>query len=141
LITAVDTSILLDLFTADREHLERSREALRDSVARGRVVACEVVWAEVAAFFPDPAAARAALDTAAVDFQPLSVESALAAGMAWADYRRRGGSRKRVIADFLIGAHAIGSADRLLTRDRGFYRSYFSGLEVLDPSRPARRQE
>ena len=136
MITAVDTSILLDLFTADREHLERSREALRDSVARGRVVACEVVWAEVAAFFPDPAAARTALDTAAVDFQPLSVESALAAGMAWADYRRRGGSRKRVIADFLIGAHAIGSADRLLTRDPGFYRSYFSGLEILDPSSP-----
>ena len=134
MITAVDTSVLLDVFTADRQHLERSREALRDSIARGRIVGCEVVWAEVGAFFPDTAAARDALDTVGVDFEPLSVEAALAAGAAWADYRRRGGSRRRVIADFLIGAHAIGSADRLLTRDRGFYRSYFSGLEVFDPS-------
>ena len=134
MITAVDTSVLLDVLTADRQHLERSRDALRDSIARGRIVACEVVWAEVGAFFPDTAAARDALDTAGVDFEPLSVEVALAAGAAWADYRRRGGSRGRVIADFLIGAHAIGGADRLLTRDRGFYRSYFSGLEVFDPS-------
>jgi len=136
LITAVDTSVLLDVFTADRAHLDRSRDALRQSIARGRIVSCEIVWAEVAAFFPDSAAARDALDTVGLDFEAMSVESALAAGTAWSEYRRSGGSRKRVIADFLIGAHAIGSADRLLTRDRGFYRSYFSGLEILDPSSP-----
>ncbi len=136
MITAVDTSVLLDVFTADREHLDGSRDALRESIARGRIVSCEIVWAEVAAFFPDSAVARDALDTVGLDFEAMSVESALAAGRAWSEYRRSGGSRKRVIADFLIGAHAIGSADRLLTRDRGFYRSYFSGLEILDPSLP-----
>ncbi len=136
MITAVDTSVLLDVFTADREHLDRSRDALRDSIARGRVLACEFVWAEVSAFFPDSADAHDALDSVGLDFEPMSAESALAAGTAWAEYRHSGGSRKRVIADFLIGAHATGSADRLLTRDRGFYRSYFSGLEILDPSSP-----
>jgi predicted nucleic acid-binding protein len=133
-ITALDTSVLLDIFTADPKHLDGSREALRDSIARGRIIACEVVWAEVGAFFPDPAAALAALETIGVDFSPSDVDTALAAGGAWDDYRRRGGSRKRVIADFLIGAHSMIRADRLLTRDRGFYRSYFSGLVVLDPT-------
>jgi len=104
--------VLLDVFTDDREHLDRSRDALGDSIARGRVMAYEVVWAEVVAFFPDSAAA---LDNGGLSFEPMSVESALAAGTAWTEYQHSGGSRKQVIADFLIGAHAVGSADRLLT--------------------------
>ena len=50
-------------------------------------------------------------------------------------YRKRGGKRTRVFADFLIGAHAGASAQRLLTRDRGFFRTYFADVEVLDPAR------
>lgn len=40
----------------------------------------------------------------------------------------------------LIGAHALTAADRLLTRNRGFYRAHFTDLEILDPSQDPHEQ-
>lgn len=134
MITAVDTNVLLDVFVADPAFGEASANLLRRCRAEGRLVACDVVWAEVGGTFPSTEDAQEALARLNVDFSPLGPEEALAAGTAWSRYRRRGGKRHRVIADFLIGAHAAAHSDRLLTRDRGFYRSYFEDLSVLDPS-------
>jgi predicted nucleic acid-binding protein len=125
--------VLIDVFGADPRFGERSREALRDCLARGGLVACDVVWAEITGAFADTATARGALERLGVTFSALGEPAALAAGEAWAAYRRGGGPRDRVIADFLIGAHASTAADRLLTRDRGFYRCYFDGVVLVDP--------
>jgi predicted nucleic acid-binding protein len=38
-----------------------------------------------------------------------------------------------VVADFLIGAHALLQCDALITRDASFYRDYFKGLKVIVP--------
>lgn len=134
MITAVDTSVLLDIFGADAAFGPRSATALRGCIAEGQVIACEVVWAETSASFPNAAEASDALAKLRIDFSPVSATSSLATGHAWRAYRRAGGTRNRVIADFLIGAHALESADRLLTRDRGFYRRYFQKLTILDPA-------
>lgn len=134
MITAVDTSVLLDVFTADPEYGERSRAVVGHCLAEGSLVACGVVWAEVAAAFAGPVGAREAMDRLGVSFAPLDVEAFLQAGRQWSAYRRHGGTRARVMADFLIGAHAGQTAQRLLTRDRGFFRSYFAQLPILDPT-------
>ena len=134
MITAVDTSVLLDVFGADRVFGPRSAQLLRSCLREGQLVACEVVWTEVASTFPSPALALDAMQRLGVEFSSAGQEAALAAATAWKTYRSRGGRRQRVAADFLIGAHAQLQAERLLTRDRGFYRAYFTGLRVLDPA-------
>lgn len=134
MITAVDTNVLLDVFGDDPRYREGSLAALRQALREGEIVACDVVWAEVAAVFPDGASAVAAMEAIPVAYSPLTRAAALRAGDAWRAYRSRGGPRDRVVADFLVGAHAALHADRLLTRDRGFGRAAFAGLVVFDPT-------
>jgi len=69
-----------------------------------------------------------------VHLDPLSQKSAALAGRLWREARKASGSsRNRVVADFLIGAHALEQADALLTRDHRFYRKHFKGLRVISP--------
>jgi len=134
LITAVDTNVLLDVFGADAQFGEASAEAVRQCLSEGALVACEAVWAETATAFQRSDKFKRAMAELAVSFEPLSEAAAVKAAEAWRRYRARGGRRTWIASDFLIGAHALSAADRLLTRDRGFYRRYFGGLKVLDPS-------
>jgi hypothetical protein len=135
-ITAVDTSVLLDVFTADPKFGPRSRDALRRCRAEGSLIACDIVWAELGGAFADESAAAAALAALEVAFDPLDARVALTAGRSWRTARAEraaSGTRRRILPDFLIGAHARGRAERLLTRDRGFYRSAFADLVILEP--------
>jgi hypothetical protein len=134
MITAVDTSVLIDVFGADARFGAASAQALRECLNQGALVACDVVWSETRAAFPSDEAFQAALEPLGISFSPPTDKAATLAGAAWKRYRASGGKRERVIADFLIGAHAASQCDRLLTRDRGYYKRYFAGLTVVDPS-------
>jgi len=134
-ITAVDTNVLLDVFGADISHGVRSANALRHCLREGALVACEAVWAETGVAFPGDKPFLEAMRTIGVTFSPIEEAAASRASASWRLYRSRGGKRERVVADFLIGAHALTQCDRILTRDRGFYRDYFRELTIVDPTK------
>lgn len=134
MITAVDTNVLLDVFTGDADHGPTSRDALGTSLHQGTIIVSDVVWTETSAAFPAPEAASSAMAALGAVYTATAQEAAEAGALAWRAYRTAGGPRTRVVADFLVAAHALVQADRLLTRDRGFYRRYFRDLTVADPS-------
>lgn len=108
---------------------------MRSAYDAGALLACDVVWAELRAHFPTPEAFREAFALLGIQFGPISSQAAEMAGSLWRESRRGARApRQRVIADFLIGAHALLQADALLTRDRGFYRTYFRELRLIDPT-------
>jgi hypothetical protein len=134
MITAVDTNVLIDVFAADPTFGAASRDALRAANQSGALIASEIVWAETVARFASADEAARLLDRLRVRLVPSDMAVASAAGLAWGAYRRDGGKRERVVADFFVGAHALVHADRLLTRDRRFYGARFDGLTIFDPA-------
>ena len=133
---AADSSVLLDLLTDDPHFADASSRAIEQALSQGDVVVCDAVVAEVQTMLATTETAMHALIEFGVRYLPTSEIAAVRAGHMQRRFRDRGGKRERVVADFLIGAHAMMQCDALITRDAGFYRDYFKGLKVIVPKAP-----
>jgi predicted nucleic acid-binding protein len=102
----VDSNVILDVITADPRWQTWSEQQLSRWLDLGPVLINPIVYAEIA----------------------------FLAARAHADDRARGGARPTVLADFLIGAHALVERVPLLSRDRRRYLQAFPGLELIAPS-------
>lgn len=154
MITAVDTNVLLDILIPSAPHGDESEQKLAAAAQAGAVVISEAVYAELAAYFDAAEDIERLLTDTGLRLQPSSPEALRRAGEAWRAYARRRpaslvcpqcgtqqavrcehcgasiGPRQHLITDFMIGAHALVHADCLLTRDRGYYTTYFPDLTL-----------
>ena len=134
MITAIDTNVLLDILLSDATFFASSSRALEQAAAKGSLVICDLVYAELCVPFRNQAECDEFLADSEIRVEPLSRAASFAASRVWRAYRQQGGKRTRILADFLIGSHAEIQASCLLSRDRGFYQSMFPSLQVLDPA-------
>ncbi|TMA46831.1 MAG: type II toxin-antitoxin system VapC family toxin [Deltaproteobacteria bacterium] len=129
-MTLVDTNVLLDVLLEGARHGDESEGRLAAALRAGPVVVNDVIAAELAPLFDGEADLWRVLASAQIQHVPYPRPAIYIAGQAFLRYRRGGGARHRIMPDFMIGAHAVVSGARLLTRDRGFYRSRFPGLRL-----------
>ena len=131
MITSVDTNVLLDVMLPDPAYVKSSTELLRTAYNEGALIISHMVYAELVPQFGSRQALSDVLSRLGIETSPIDDEIAFLAGSKWKEYRKAGGSRQRILADFVIGAHGLLRADRFLTRDRGFYKTYFPELQRL----------
>jgi predicted nucleic acid-binding protein len=153
-ITAVDTNIILDILIPDAPHGDISEKSLTESLEGGLVIISEAVYTELSAHFLAKEQINRFLKETSINLYPSSSDALYLAGKTWREYLHRRTNtavcpscgipqefrctkcgtaflpRYHVIADFIIGAHAMVHADCLLTRDRGYYRTYFTDLKL-----------
>lgn len=92
-----------------------------------------VIYAEMSLSFSTLEALDDVVLTMALELQEISRPALFLAAKAYAQYRRRGGSKAQVLPDFFIGAHAVVEGWPLLTRDASRFRTYSPTLDVVAP--------
>jgi predicted nucleic acid-binding protein len=134
MITAIDTNVLLDILISNADFCDAATQAIEESASLGSLVICDLVYAELCVHFARQEECDDFLGSNEIRVEPLTRAAHFAASRVWQEYRRQGGRRTRILADFVVGAHAQLQANRLLSRDRGFYQRLFPTLNLVDPS-------
>ena len=134
---AIDTNVLIALWNPDDTLNMSARNALDASVSHGSLVVSAPVYAELSSF---PTRIESFLDKFLSDTEirvdwEISEPIWRLAGRAYQQYstrrRKNGEGPRRILTDFLIGAHAAHNRLALLTLDTGLYRSAFPQLRIL----------
>jgi len=132
--TAIDSNILIDLIGPQSAFTGGAIEALDTARMDGALLICPVVAAEISGHFVTAGDLGDALREMQIVIGDFTLADVHEAGTAFLRYRRKSSQPKdRMLADFLVGSHALRHADALLTRDRGYYRTFFPELKLIAP--------
>lgn len=130
----VDSNVIIDVIEDDQHWREWSINQISGLAAVQSLAIDEVVVAEVGGYFDSLEDFLGELDRFQIGLASLDYQGAFFGGVAFARYRkhRPEGSRK-ILADFLIGGHAMAAEAAILTRDPRFFRSYFPTVPLIAP--------
>ncbi len=129
----VDTNVLVDVLQNDPQWADWSIAQMRAQARVHAFVINPVIYAEISLSFSTIEALDDVVLTMGLALREVPRPALFLAAKAYAQYRRRGGSKEQVLPDFFIGAHATVEGWPLLTRDASRFRTYFPTLQVLAP--------
>jgi predicted nucleic acid-binding protein len=135
--TAIDTNILSALWSSEAAAVNIAQQ-LGNARNYGALLISPVVYAELLAY---PKATESFVngflsDTGIIVDFAIEETVWVDAGRRYAHYagrrRKEGhGTPKRLLADFLIGSHALSQADQLMSLDATRYKQYFPELKLV----------
>lgn len=132
----VDTNVLIDVLEDDPEWAEWSIGQLRAQSQIHRLAINPIIYSELSLTFSTVEALDRTVDDLSLRMMEIPKPALFLAGKAFVRYRRHGGKKQNVLADFFIGAHAAVTKYPVLTRDTGRYAAYFPGVKFIAPDMP-----
>jgi hypothetical protein len=129
----VDTNVLIDVLQDDPAWADWSIAQLRAQAQVHALAINPVIYAELSLAFDRHDALDAVVAGMDLTVAEIPRPALFLAGKAFVRYRRDGGARQNVLADFFIGAHAAVQGWPLLTRDVKRYRNYFPTVRLIAP--------
>ncbi len=129
----VDTNVLVDVLQDDPQWADWSISQLRAQASIHPLIINPIIYAEVSLSFSTLEGLDSAVLTLALQLREIPRPALFLAAKAYAQYRKRGGSKLQVLPDFFIGAHAAVEGWPLLTRDATRFKTYFPTLDVIAP--------
>ena len=129
----VDTNVLVDVLENDPVWVDWSLRQLRAQSQAHDLVINPVIYAELSLAFDTVEALDSAIAGMGLVLRELPRPALFLSGRAFVKYRRAGGTKTNVLADFFIGAHAAVEGWSILTRDARRYRGYFPSVALVTP--------
>ena len=129
----VDTNVLVDVLQDDPQWADWSTAQLRAQAKLHALVINSVIYAEMSLSFSTLEDLDDVVLTMELVLREIPRPALFLAARAYAQTRRRGGSKGQVLPDFFIGAHAAVEGWPLLTRDASRFKTCFPTLDVITP--------
>jgi predicted nucleic acid-binding protein len=129
----VDTNVLVDVLEDDPQWADWSLAQLRGQAQIHELLINPVIYAELSLTFSKAEALDQAVDGMGLVLREINRPALFLAGKAFVRYRRKGGKKQNVLADFFIGAQAAVLGCPILTRDISRYKTYFPSVSLIAP--------